>query len=154
MSASGQYRKWANQGLLFLHVKSDGSHASMPDRRSLFIQRPTPGARTDADHAGEGPGYVTLIGGAAALGEREIMIEVARGRLSKQIAGDAGIAEATVKVHRSRLMRKMKARSLPALSRMADKLQLMPPSGAATLAPRRDKPDESKLEDQSPCAVQ
>ena len=56
------------------------------------------------------------------------MIEVARGRLSKQIAGDAGIAEATVKVHRSRLMRKMKARSLPALSRMADNFQLMPPA--------------------------
>jgi FixJ family two-component response regulator len=58
--------------------------------------------------------------------EREIMIEVARGRLSKQIAGDIGIAEATVKVHRSHLMRKMKARSLPALSRMADKLKLIP----------------------------
>jgi len=58
--------------------------------------------------------------------EREIMIQVARGRLSKQIAGDLGIAEATVKVHRSRLMRKMKARSLPALSRMADKLKLIP----------------------------
>jgi FixJ family two-component response regulator len=58
--------------------------------------------------------------------EREIMIEVARGRLSKQIAGDIGIAEATVKVHRSRLMRKMNARSLPALSRMADKLKLVP----------------------------
>ncbi|CAN7661114.1 response regulator [Phyllobacterium sp. LjRoot231] len=58
--------------------------------------------------------------------EREIMIEVARGRLSKQIAGDIGIAEATVKVHRSRLMRKMKAHSLLALSRMAEKLQLVP----------------------------
>ena len=58
--------------------------------------------------------------------EREIMIEVARGRLSKQIAGDIGIAEPTVKVHRSRLMRKMKARSLPELSRMADKLKLVP----------------------------
>ena len=58
--------------------------------------------------------------------EREIMIEVARGRLSKQIAGDIGIAEATVKVHRSRLMKKMKARSLVALSRMAEKLQLVP----------------------------
>jgi FixJ family two-component response regulator len=57
--------------------------------------------------------------------EREIMIEVARGRLSKQIAGDIGISEATVKVHRSRLMRKMQARSLPALSRMADKLKLL-----------------------------
>lgn len=57
--------------------------------------------------------------------EREIMIQVARGRLSKQIAGDIGIAEATVKVHRSRLMRKMNARSHLALSRMAEKLQLV-----------------------------
>src|ERR1700757_3421995 len=58
--------------------------------------------------------------------EREIMIQVARGRLSKQIAGDIGIAEATVKVHRSRLMRKMNARSPIALRRMAEKLQLVP----------------------------
>ena len=57
--------------------------------------------------------------------EREIMIQVARGRLSKQIAGDIGIAEATVKVHRSRLMKKMNARSLLALGRMAEKLQLV-----------------------------
>jgi FixJ family two-component response regulator len=57
--------------------------------------------------------------------EREIMVQVARGRLSKQIAGDIGIAEGTVKVHRSRLMHKMKARSLPALSRMADRLKLV-----------------------------
>jgi FixJ family two-component response regulator len=57
--------------------------------------------------------------------EREIMIQVARGRLSKQIAGDIGIAEATVKVHRSRVMRKMNAGSLPELGRMADKLQLV-----------------------------
>jgi FixJ family two-component response regulator len=58
--------------------------------------------------------------------EREVMVQVAHGRLSKQIAGDIGIAEATVKVHRSRLMHKMKARSLPELSRMADKLKLVP----------------------------
>src|ERR1700738_3010746 len=58
--------------------------------------------------------------------EREIMVQVAQGRLSKQIAGDIGIAEATVKVHRSRLMRKMKARSLPELGRIADKLKLVP----------------------------
>ncbi len=58
--------------------------------------------------------------------ERDIMIQVARGRLSKQIAGDIGIAEATVKVHRSRAMRKMKARSLPELGRMVDKLKLVP----------------------------
>jgi FixJ family two-component response regulator len=58
--------------------------------------------------------------------EREIVIQVARGRLSKQIAHDIGIAEATVKVHRSRAMQKLKAGSLPELGRMADKLKLMP----------------------------
>jgi FixJ family two-component response regulator len=58
--------------------------------------------------------------------ERDIMLQVVRGRLSKQIAGDMGITESTVKVHRSRAMRKMKARSLPELGRMADKLKLLP----------------------------
>src|SRR5271154_1502307 len=53
--------------------------------------------------------------------ERGIMIQVARGRLSKQIANEIGITEATVKVHRSRAMRKMNARSLPELGRMAEK---------------------------------
>ena len=57
--------------------------------------------------------------------EREIVIQVARGRLSKQIAFDIGIAEATVKVHRSRAMQKMKADSLPELGRMAEKLKLV-----------------------------
>jgi FixJ family two-component response regulator len=56
--------------------------------------------------------------------ERDILIRVVRGRLSKQIADDIGIAETTVKLHRSRAMRKMNARSLPELCRMADKLKL------------------------------
>ena len=56
--------------------------------------------------------------------EREIMIQATAGRLNKQIAGDIGITESTVKVHRANLMRKMKARSLPELSRMADALEL------------------------------
>jgi FixJ family two-component response regulator len=63
--------------------------------------------------------------GSLSPREREIMIQVARGRLSKQIAGDIGIAEATVKVHRSRAMHKMNARSLPELGRMADQLKLV-----------------------------
>jgi FixJ family two-component response regulator len=58
--------------------------------------------------------------------EREIMIHVAQGRLSKQIAGDIGIAQATVKVHRSKAMRKMNAHSLPEFGQMAAKLNLMP----------------------------
>ncbi len=56
--------------------------------------------------------------------EREIMLHVVAGRLNKQIANDIGIAESTVKVHRTHLMRKMKARSLPELSRMADTLNV------------------------------
>ena len=58
--------------------------------------------------------------------EREIMLHVMSGRLNKQIAHDIGIAESTVKVHRTNLMRKMKARSLPELSRMANLLDLKP----------------------------
>jgi FixJ family two-component response regulator len=58
--------------------------------------------------------------------EREIMIQVAQGRLSKQIAGDLGISETTVNVHRSNLMRKMKAGSIAELGRMADQLNLIP----------------------------
>ena len=56
--------------------------------------------------------------------EREIMIQATAGRLNKQMAHDMGIAESTVKVHRTNLMRKMKARSLPELGRMADILKL------------------------------
>jgi FixJ family two-component response regulator len=64
--------------------------------------------------------------GSLSPREQEIMIHVARGRLSKQIAGDIGIAEATVKVHRSKAMRKMNARSLPEFGQMAAKLNLVP----------------------------
>src|SRR5215469_6836054 len=59
--------------------------------------------------------------------ERDIMLHVVAGRLNKQIANDIGIAESTVKVHRTNLMRKMKARSLPELSRMADALNVRRP---------------------------
>jgi FixJ family two-component response regulator len=55
------------------------------------------------------------------------MLHVVAGRLNKQIANDIGIAESTVKVHRTHLMRKMKARSLPELSRMADTLNVRRP---------------------------
>jgi FixJ family two-component response regulator len=58
--------------------------------------------------------------------ERDIMIQVTAGRLNKQIASDMRIAESTVKVHRTHVMRKMQARSLPELSRMADMLKLAP----------------------------
>ena len=56
--------------------------------------------------------------------QREIMTQVVRGRLSKQIAGDLGLSEVTVKIHRMNVMRKMKVRSLPELGRVADQLGL------------------------------
>jgi len=59
--------------------------------------------------------------------EREVMLGVVAGRLNKQIANDIGIAESTVKVHRTHLMRKMKAHSIPELSRMADTLNVRRP---------------------------
>ncbi|MGO4135964.1 response regulator transcription factor [Rhizobium brockwellii] len=56
--------------------------------------------------------------------EREVMALVVTGRPNKQIAGDLGVSEITVKVHRSQVMQKMGTRSLPELARMADKLML------------------------------
>jgi len=57
--------------------------------------------------------------------ERSILTQVAAGRLNKQIAGDLGITETTVKVHRSNMMRKIKAASVAELCRIVDKLQLV-----------------------------
>jgi FixJ family two-component response regulator len=56
--------------------------------------------------------------------QREIMGLVTRGYLNKQIAGELGLSLITVKIHRGHLMRKMRARSLADLVRMADLLGL------------------------------
>jgi FixJ family two-component response regulator len=55
--------------------------------------------------------------------EREVMTLVVTGMLNKQIAAELGASEATVKMHRSQAMKKMMAKSLPELVRMADKLK-------------------------------
>lgn len=54
--------------------------------------------------------------------EREIMGLVASGMMNKQIAGELKVSEITVKVHRGNVMRKMNAKSLAELVRMADAL--------------------------------
>jgi len=61
--------------------------------------------------------------------EREVLPLVVAGRLNKQIAAEIGTSETTAKVHRSQLMRKMRASSLPDLVRMAGKMGI--PSDAA-----------------------
>jgi FixJ family two-component response regulator len=55
--------------------------------------------------------------------EREVMNLVVSGMLNKQIAAELGASEATIKMHRSQVMKKMQAKSLPDLVRMADKLK-------------------------------
>ena len=55
--------------------------------------------------------------------EQQVMLLVAAGKMNKQVAGDLGLSEVTVKIHRGAAMRKMGARNLADLVRMADALK-------------------------------
>jgi FixJ family two-component response regulator len=70
-----------------------------------------------------------LRAGYASLSrrEREVMTRVVSGRLNKQVAAELGISEITVKAHRGRMMRKMRAASVADLVKMAAGLRLAPP---------------------------
>lgn len=56
--------------------------------------------------------------------EREVLTHVVAGRLNKQIAGDLGTVEKTIKVHRGRMMEKLGVRTVADLVRMAEKVQI------------------------------
>ncbi len=69
--------------------------------------------------------------GRLSAREREIMAQVIRGRLNKQIAADLAIAEQTVKQHRGRVMDKVGVRSVPELLRVCEAAGLVDAAGAA-----------------------
>lgn len=96
----------------------------MLDAVGLAIEKDRQRRSQDGDAARLRATYETL-----SPREREVMSAVVSGRLNKQIAADLGLAEITVKIHRGAAMKKMEARSLADLVRMAESLQLKKGSG-------------------------
>ena len=84
------------------------------------------GLARDRTRREESESLVTLRARIEALTPRElnVLTEVTKGRLNKQIAADMGISESTVKVHRCNMMRKMRLASFAELCRAVDKLKL------------------------------
>jgi FixJ family two-component response regulator len=78
-------------------------------------------ARARRSHASNAAELVARFNALTAR-ERQIMSLVTAGLMNKQIAGELGVTEITVKVHRGNVMRKMAAKSLADLVRMADAL--------------------------------
>ena len=75
--------------------------------------------QADADVAG-----LNQLYGSLTKREREVMAFVTRGLMNKQIAGELGLSEITVKIHRGNVMRKMGVRSVADLVRAAERLGL------------------------------
>jgi FixJ family two-component response regulator len=87
----------------------------MLDAVTTAIERDRQRRKADEDVARMRQRFETLSGR-----EKEVMLLVTSGKMNKQVAGDLGLSEITVKIHRGAAMRKMKAHTLPDLVRMAE----------------------------------
>jgi FixJ family two-component response regulator len=76
--------------------------------------------------------------------EREVLQRLAAGKLNKQIAGELGIAEATVKFHRSRLMARMQAHTVAELMHFAARLELIAAAKPAAAPNATTDPGQSR----------
>jgi FixJ family two-component response regulator len=96
-----------------------------PVREQDLLEAVNRAIAKDRQHRNEGHARQSLLSRYATLSEREkqIMALVAAGKLNKQIAADVELTEATVKLHRGQVMRKMGAESVAHLVRLADMLR-------------------------------
>jgi len=97
---------------------------SKPVREQDLLEAVNRALVRDQQRRAEAAGDHVLLARYATLSDRERQVFglVASGLLNKQIAQQVAITEATVKLHRSQVMKKMEAESLPDLVRMADRL--------------------------------
>ncbi len=91
----------------------------MIDAVSSAMERDRKRRAADGDIAQTRDHFATL-----SSREQQVMRLVTAGKMNKQVAGDLGLSEITVKIHRGSAMRKMGARTLADLVRMADALKL------------------------------
>lgn len=101
----------------------------MLDAVAAGIEKDRARRALDESSAGLRARYATLT-----PRERQVMAQVTAGRMNKQIAGDLQLSEITVKIHRAAAMRKMDARTLADLVRMAESLRVGPDGELALLA--------------------
>lgn len=90
----------------------------MLDAVTAAIERDRKRRASDSDTAQVRDRFATL-----SPREQQVMMLVTTGKMNKQVAGDLGLSEITVKIHRGAAMRKMGARTLADLVRMADLLK-------------------------------